>query len=164
MVPGPDGVDIFAASLRHELVGHALGNAVDAAYSGHNPYLVAHANVAVLAYIALEGTALVLDMIDVALGVNGIVGIFQRTREVGLQVVLVHPVAGLHVLTGVTDWVAVLDDILTFFDVLDQYFMSCRGVLVHCDLLAVYLYDVALLLGGQTYYDRVSGINLQKCC
>ena len=145
-------------------MSQTLGNAVDATYSRHNPNLVAHAHVAVLADIALEGTALFLDMVDVTLGVNGLVGIFQRTREVGLQVVLVHPVAGLHVLTGVADGVAVLDDVLTLFDVLDQHFMSCRGVLVHCDLLAVYLYDVALLLGGQTYYDRVSWIDFQKCC
>ena len=63
-----------------------------------------------------------------------------------------------------TDGVAVLDDVLTFLDILDEYFVTCRGVLGQCDLLTIHLNDIALLLGGETYDNAVGGINLQKCC
>ena len=71
--------------------------------------------------------------------------VFERAAEVGLEIVLVDPVAGLHVLTGMTDGVAVLDDVFAFFDVGDEYFVTCRSVLIQRDLLAVDGDDVALL-------------------
>ena len=78
MMPCPDGVDILAARLLTQLLCQTLSNTVDAAYSRHNPYLVTHTNIAVLAYVALEGALLVLDVVDVALGINGLVGVLQR--------------------------------------------------------------------------------------
>ena len=54
MMPGPDGVDIASTGFLHEAVGKVFGNAVDTADSGHNPYLVAHANIAILADITLK--------------------------------------------------------------------------------------------------------------
>ena len=137
----------------------AFGNAVDAAYGRHNPYLVAHTHIAVLSNISFEGALIVFDVSNVALGINRLVGVLQGAAEVCLEVVLVDPVAGFQVLTGMTNGVAVLDDVLTLFGILDEYFVTCWRVLIDSDLLAVDVDDVALLLGRQTYDHRVGGIN-----
>ena len=157
MVPGPDGVNVTPASLHHQAVGEAFGNAVDAADGGHNPYFVAYADVAVLAHVTLKGSIFVFDG---KLFVDRLIRVFERAAKIGLEIVLVDPVAGLQVLAGVTDGIAVLDDVFTFFDVGDEYFVTSRSVLVQCDLLAVELNDVALLLRCETYNDTVGGINL----
>ena len=52
-----------------------------------------------------------------------------------------------------TDGVAVLDNVFTLLDVLNEYLVTSWSVLIHHDLLAVNADDVALLLGGETYND-----------
>ena len=164
MVPCPDAVNILAASLFAQLLCHTLGNAVDAPNGGHNPYLVAYADIAVLAYVTLKSPLLVLDVVDVALGVHRLIGILQRSAEVRLEVVLVHPVAGLHVLTGVSDGVTILDNVLTLLDILDEYFVACGSVLVQDYLLAIDVNHFAFLLRLQADDNRVGGVNFKECC
>ena len=143
MVPGVDGVNVLASRLCQQLVNQALGNAVDAAHRGHNPYLVAHAHVAVLAAIALKGSVLVFNAKFL---VDRIVCVLERTAEIGLEVVLVHPVARLQVAARMADGVAVLDDVLALLDVAQQHLVACRHVLGQYDTFAANLNDVAFFL------------------
>ena len=76
VVPGVDGVDVLAACLFAQLLGQAFGNAVDAAHGGHNPYLIAHAHVAVLAAITLKGAVLFFDIKSL---VYRVIRIFKRS-------------------------------------------------------------------------------------
>ena len=112
----------------------ALRNTIDASYSRNNPYLVAHANITVLANIAFKGALLVFDVQGL---VDGVVSIFQRTAEIGLEVVLMHPVARFQVLKSMADRVAVFDNIFALSGILDKDFMACRRILVHDDLSTV---------------------------
>ena len=142
VMPGPDGVDVASTGFLHQAVGKVFSNAVDAADGGHNPYLVTHADVTILANITLKGSVFVFDC---KWFVDRLIRVFERSAEVGLEIVLIDPVTGLHVLTGMTDGVAVLDNVFAFFDVGDEYFVTCRSVLIQRDLLAVDGDDVALL-------------------
>ena len=114
MVPSPNGIDVTFASLLSELLGESLGNTIDTANSRYNPYLVAYTDIAILADISFEGALLVLDGQWL---VDGLVGVFEGSAEVGLQVVLVDPVAGFQVLTCMTDGIAVFDDVFALTDV-----------------------------------------------
>ena len=112
VVPGIDGIDgAVVSNFLSQLVGQSFGNAVDAAYRRYNPYFVTYAYITVLADVAPEGS--VLDG-NVKLLAHRLVRVLQRTAEVCLQVVFVHPVAGFHVLAGMADRVAVLDDVFAF--------------------------------------------------
>ena len=52
-----------------------------------------------------------------------------------------------------SDRVAILHDVFTFFSVLDKYLVTGWCVLIDDDLFAVNVNDVALLFGGQTNND-----------
>ena len=129
-MPGVDGVDALAACLLAQEVDQSLGNAVDAAYCGYNPNLVANTDIAVLAAIAHERAILALDAQFL---VDGMISVVQRSREISLQIVFVHPIAGFQILTGMADGIAVLDDVLTLLHVLDEYLVSCRCILIDGD-------------------------------
>ena len=141
-----------------ELVSQSFGNAVDAAYGRHNPYLVTHTHLTVLADIALEGTVL---LFDVECFINRLVGVFQCAGEIGLEVVFVYPLSSLQVLEGMTNGVAVLDDVLTLLLVGDENFVSCRRVLQNGNLFAVNFNDVTLFLFLQADDNGVGGVNLK---
>ena len=87
------------------------------------------------------------------------IGIFKGTGEIGLQIVLIHPVASLQIYFGMSDGIAILDDVGTLGCILDQDLVSCRRVLIDGDLLAVDLNDVSLLFRLQTDYHAVGRIN-----
>ena len=61
MMPGIDSVDALFASFFLQLINEALGNAVYATYSRHNPNLIAHAYIAIFTYITFKGTILVFN-------------------------------------------------------------------------------------------------------
>ena len=61
MVPGIDGIDAFFVGLFLKLFYEALSDTVHTTYGGHNPYLISHTDITVLANIALEGSVLFLD-------------------------------------------------------------------------------------------------------
>ena len=63
-----------------------------------------------------------------------------------------------------SDGVSVLDDVLAFVDVFDEHFVTSGCVFGQDDLLAVYVDDVALLLGCQADDDAVGRVNFQISC
>ena len=143
----------FLFQLFHE----ALCDAVYTAHRRHHPYLVTHAHVAVLTYIAFKGAILFPDG---KFFVDRLVCIFECAREVGLQVVLIHPVTSFQCLTGMTDGITVFDDVFALGRVLNQDLMSSRRVLVDGDLSTVHLDNLSFLLFRQTDHNRVCRINL----
>ena len=54
---------------------------------------------------------------------------------------------------GVTDGIAVLDDVLAFVDILDEYFVTSGGVLIERYLPTLHFEDFTLLLLCQAHYD-----------
>ena len=143
MVPGIDAVDTLTARFQTQLGSQLLSNAVDAAHGGHYPYLVAHANVAVLTNVSPKATVLIWY---VKFLVYRLVSVFKSTAEVSLQVVLVYPVSCLHVLTGVAYGVAILNNVFTLFDVFDEHFVAGRGVLVDGYLQTIDLNEFTFFL------------------
>ena len=115
--------------------------------------------IAVLANIALEGAVLLQD---VQLLIHRVVSIFQSTGKVGLEVVLVDPLTLFQVLLGMTDRVAVLDDVLAFRCIVDEHLMSSRSILQQGDGLTIYLNHFALLHWAQANHYRVGRVNLDK--
>ena len=132
--------------------------AVDASQSRHYPYLIAHTHVAILTHIALKGTVLVFDG---KLLINRLVSIFERAGEVGLQVILVHPVASLQVFACMTNGIAILDDVLALLHIDNEHLVTGRCVLVQYDLFPVDLDDVALVLCLQANDNRIGRIDFQ---
>ena len=61
VVPSPYGINTFFFSLFTKLFGQTLGSTVHTAHSGHNPYFVAHTNIAVLTDISLKGSLFVFN-------------------------------------------------------------------------------------------------------
>ena len=150
VMPRPNSIDIFLASLLTKLCCQTLGNAIDAADSGNNPNLVTYADITILTNIALKGS---LFVFYTKFLVNRLICVFECARKIGLQIVLIHPIASFQVLTCMTNGVTILDDVFTLFNVLDKNFVASRRVLIDSDLFAIYFNDVTLFLGTQTYYN-----------
>ena len=146
MVPGVDGVNALATCFLLQKLNELLGNTVNATYGWNHPNLVTCSHFAVLAHVTLEGSALVGD---VQLLFHRIVGIFQSAGKIGLEIVLVNPLALLQVFLGVTDRVAVLDDVLSFGSIVDEHLVTGRSILQKSDGLAIYLNSLALLHRAQ---------------
>ena len=142
MMPGIDGIDGGRLDLGAKLTGQSLGNAVYTAYGRYNPYLVAHTYITVLTYVSLEGS---VSFLDFKLLVYRTVCVFKRSREIGLQIVLVDPFSGFHILAGMSDGVAVFDDILTLHDIAQQHLVACRYIFGKRNAGAVNFDDVAFL-------------------
>ena len=117
-MPRPDGINIFHTSLFAQLFSQSFGNTVDTAYGRYNPYLVAYTNVTIFAGISLKGSLLVFDIKRL---VYRVVCVFKRSAKIGLEIVFVDPVTCLQVLTGMTDGIAVLNDVFPLFDIVSQW-------------------------------------------
>ena len=142
-----------------ELLGKAFGDAVDTADGGYDPELVADTHITVLAAVATES--------DVLMGYGEgfaywLVGVFEGARKVGLEVVLVHPLACTEVGDGMSDGVAILDDILTLAHIADEYLMACWGVLEQGDGSAVDQDGIASVQVLKTDDDAVGGMDLDE--
>ena len=159
-MPRINGVDALAACLAAQFLDESLSDAIDAANGRHYPYLITHANVAVLADITIKGSVVVLD---VKFFVDRTICVLERTRQIGLEIVLIHPIASLQILLGVADGITVFDDVSTLWRILDQHFMPCGRVLINDNLTAIDIDDVTLFFRLQTDYDRVCRIDFQKC-
>ena len=156
MMPGIDGVDAFFACLFLQFTHQSFSNAIHTADGGYDPYLITHTHITVLTDIALERAVLLLDA---KFFVYGVIGVFKGTGEIRLQIVLIHPVACLQVGFGMTDGIAILDDVSTLGGILDQDLVPCWRVLVDGNLQSVNLNDVTLLFRLQTDYHTVGRIN-----
>ena len=121
-----DGVDAFAACFFLEEFYQLLSHAVNAAHGRNYPYFVSYAYFAILANVALEGAVF---LSDVQLLVNRVVGIFERTGKISLEVVLVYPFARLETGLCMTDRVAILQNICTLGSIVDEHLVSCRSIL-----------------------------------
>ena len=159
VMPGMDGVDALAAGLLLEKLHQFLGDAVHATYGRNHPNLVSHTDLAILADIALEGAVFLGDVEGL---IDWIVCIFQRAGEVGLEVVLVDPLALFQVFLGMTDRVSILDDVRSFRCVLDEHLVTSRCVLQECNGLAVHLDGLALLHRAQANHYRVGRVDFDK--
>ena len=157
-MPGVNGIDVLAARFTYQLVNQSFGYAVDAAHGGYYPYLITHANITVLAAIALEGT--ILDG-NTKFLVYRLVGIIQCAAKVGLQVVFVYPVSSLHSLKCMSDGVTVFDDVFACCHVFDEHLMASRCVLVKCNTQTINFNQIPLLLRLQTYNDAVCFVYFQ---
>ena len=146
MVPGVDGVNTLAACFLLQKLNELLCNTVYATHGRDYPNLVACSHFAVLTHITLEGSALIGD---VQLFLHRIVGVLQSTGKIGLEIVLVNPLALLQVFLCVTDRVAVLDDVLSFGSIIDEHLVTGRSILQKGDGLAIYLNSFALLHRAQ---------------
>ena len=62
MMPGIDRVDALFACFFLQLINETLGNAVYTTYGRHNPYLIAHAYIAILTDITFKGTFFVFNL------------------------------------------------------------------------------------------------------
>ena len=90
------------------------------------------------------------------------IGIFQRTGKVGLEIVLIHPFTLLQILLGMTDRVAILDDVLALGSIIDEHLMTSWSILQESDVLAIHFDNLALLHRTQTNHYRVGRVNLDK--
>jgi hypothetical protein len=126
MMPGMNSINAVKTSLCFEFLCQLLCYAVYAANGRHNPDFVANTYITIFADIALE--CAVLNR-DVELLIHRIVCIFESSCEVGLEVVLVYPFSSLEILGCMTDRIAVLDDILTFFLIGKKDLVSGRSIL-----------------------------------
>ena len=121
-----NGIDAFEIRLFLKLRSQALGNAVHTAHGGHNPHFVADSHFPILTAIALESAVIGGD---IQLFIYRMVFIGERTRQIGLQVILVHPLSGLQVLACMSDGIAILDDISALRCIGDEHLMASRRVL-----------------------------------
>ena len=131
---GDDGIHALASSLLAQTFGQLVGNAVDTTYSGDNPHFVTYSHVTILATVALECKPFVGD---VEVNGYGVVGVFEQTSQIGLDLVFVNPLSLLYIFGSVSDGVAILDDVFTFVQVGQHHFVSGRCILQHGDVLSV---------------------------
>ena len=121
-----DGVNTFATCFFLKEFYKFLSHAVHAAHGRNYPYFVSYAYFAILANVALEGAVF---LSDVQLLLYRVVGIFECTCKIGLEVVLVNPFARLEAGLCVTDRVAILQDVCTLGCIVDEHLVSCRSIL-----------------------------------
>ena len=104
----------------------AFSNTVHATNRRHHPHLITDAYLTVAALIAAERAVLASYLQLLA---NGFVSVGERTLQIGLQVMLVHPLASLQVFASMADGVAVFDDVGALGGVADEHFVTCGRVL-----------------------------------
>ena len=142
-------------------MGEAFGNAVDATYCRHDPYLVANANFAVPSYISLEGGSIKRCLRSVVRENlwHRMVFVGERSLEVGLEVVLVDPLPSLQVDGCVADGVAIFYNVLARGCVVEQDFMTCGRVLQYFYRACFCDHRFSLLHRFKAYYYCVGGID-----
>ncbi len=151
-----EGEDIIRSGLLTETLGTFLDDTVDATYGRDDPHLVTDTYLSVFAAVAHECAFLVRDVENDLLRV---VLVREQTREVGLDIVLVHPGAGFLRLLGVTDRESVLDDVLALSEIGDGYLVSGRHVLEDRNLLAVHFNNRTGGLRLYCYYHIIRRID-----
>ena len=159
VVPRMDGIHALAPCLLLQQLHQLLGNAIHTPHGGHNPHLVADSHFAIPPDVSLEGHLFVGDGERL---VDGVVFVGERTREVGLQVVLVHPTARFQSRASMSDGIAVFDDILALSHVLQQNLVAGWRVLEQRDGATVHLDSLALFHRTQAHHHRVGGIDFDK--
>ncbi len=105
------------------------GNIVDAAHGGDNPYLVAHAHLAVGTVEAHEGHVAGFLPGGFRLRNHRLIGILQQIPQSSPYIVGVNPRACLYRLFCVADAVAVFDDLSSLGDIADRHLMTCGNLL-----------------------------------
>lgn len=112
------------------LLAHGTSDFVDATDGGNDPKLIARGGTTVGTAEAHKGLG--LDRLNDRM--CRIVDVLDLTREVGLHVVRVQPLAGLNVLRHVADGKTVLDDILTGCNGAHGHLVTLRDILRGNDL------------------------------
>ena len=158
---GHDGIHAATAGLFAQVFSQLVGNAVYAAHSGDDPYLVADTYITVFAAIAFEGQ---FPVCNVQAGVYRIVGVVQQAGQVGLDIVFVHPVTLLPGFACMSDGVSVFDDVFAFSQIFQCKFMSGGYVFVQCDVLSVHRDGFAGLQRQDGYRNVVGRIDFQVLC
>ena len=134
---------------------------VHAADSRDDPGLVADADAAVLAQIAVKR----IGFIELHLRVMclcRLILVVQQVTELALDVVRVHPRARLDIFLGRADGEAVFHDILAFFDGLDGHFMPGRDIAERRIGLPAQSDGLALLDGAHGHGDVIFGMDAEK--
>ena len=127
--------DIIRPCFLTETLGAFLDNTVYASYGRNNPHFVADTDLSVFAAIAHKSSGFIGN---IQYHLFGVILIFEQSREVGFDIILVHPAAGFFRLSGVPDREAVLNDVLAFREIFDGYLVSGRHVFEDCDYLSVH--------------------------
>ena len=140
------------------ILHHLLGVLVDTAHHRDDPDLVADGRPAVLAAEAHKGLGLHPGQGGQIGG--GVIGILHLAREVGLDVVGVHPAAGLGVLGGMADGETVFDDVLPCLDGLDRHLMALGDIFQGGHRQAVGLHQLPLGDGVQRDHYVVDGADM----
>ena len=156
-MPGIDSIHTLLVGFFLQLLNQTFGNTIHTTNGGHNPNLITDTHVAILTYIALKATVVVFD---IKLLVYRIICILESTSQIGLQIILVHPISGFHILHGMSDGIAIFDNVGTSCHVLYQYLMACWCILIHGNLLTIYFKNLSFLFGLQTNHYRIGRVNL----
>ena len=152
-------VDTLELSFLGELLYQLFGYSVHAAHSGHYPYLVSYAHLAIGSLIAHKGSFLLRN---VELLVYRLIAVLQSACKVGFQVVFVNPCAGLHGFLGMANGVAILDDVLALGHVFQEHFVARRNVLQHLYGLAVGFYCLTFFKRSEANYYGVGRIDFDE--
>ena len=136
-----------------------VGNAIDAAHGRDNPNLVADADFTIGAFVTVEG--------EFAVGVLKrhllwLPCVFERSRKVGLYVFVVSPRAFRKIGLGMSDRVAVFDEVLARLDILERELMSCWNVLEQGDVVALDVERFAFREVGDGDSDIVGRVDFDK--
>ena len=139
-------------------VDELLCDTVHAADDRNDPELVADGCSAVLSEVAVEGPGSgIRQVIDLV-----VVNVFTAFREAGVDVVGVDPLAFFDIACRDSDRIAVLDDRLTFCDIVEGDLVSSHNVLSggHCDV--VMCHGLAAGEGAESDSDIIGRMNFNR--
>ena len=146
------GIETLDAAL-HDVLIHLhkmLRHIIDTAHGRDDPDLISRADLTVRTHEALEG----LDRHGLLLRHRRLVGILHLAGQIRLHIVGMHPLTRLHILGGVTDGNAVLDDLALCRDRRDGYLVSLWDVL-RCDEVNVVDLDFITLRDRSDGHDDI---------
>ena len=132
---------VFNAKILVSPCFKKLCNLVDTANCRNDPDGVSDSNVTILSFISLNGrnagggihSLLCIHLHYAFFGFFCVISIFSFFTESSLNVESMYPITLLDGTFCLSDRITVLDDTLTFCNILKGYFVSCRDICSDCE-------------------------------
>ena len=153
-----DSIYAFALGFGTQAFGNLINDTIHTTHGRDDPNFVTDTYVAILAHITFESQTLIGSSHFFQLR---IVGIFQQTGQVGLDIFVAHPGTGYSIFDGMTNGITIFDNIFALGKVFQSKFMTGRDIFLQHYFLTFHVYHSTFFQFGNGNSHVVGGINFQ---
>ena len=153
-----DSIYAFAFCFFTQAFSQLINDTIHTTHRRDNPHLITDTHLTIRTTIAFECS---LFIEDIQCRIYRAIGIVQESGKISLNIVFIHPFPTRHCLSGVSNGIAIFDDVFALREVFQGNFMSCRNICKQYNFTSVHLNARTRFLGCYSYCYIVSRIDFQ---